>query len=444
MQEIVEQMDEVLFAARDSRRYVPKDIRSRMIETLLGQVEIKRRYYLDLETGKYVALLDEYLGISKRDRVSQGLATAASFLAVQGPSYRGASSALGEMLGYKALSHESIRRLILNVGETAKRWQQHRLKESEGRRKVRLLFVEADGYWVAMQKHKGRKGRKRRKRETRLMVAHEGWKPRSTGSKEYELLERTHHFELKAGDFWYDASLALYNKYDIDDKTMIVINGDRAPWIRKGVNYFPNAIYQVDRFHVKRDLKRYLECEHDLHNAMAAFDNGKPEELRRVLLQAAAKETDSKVKKGLTDLCKEIARIPDSFIDYRLRLEEMGYDVQGLRGMGSMESNVNRFSNRTKKRGRSWGMAGLEAITHSLVSQFEGRLASLTRHVSQLAGILDEQALKSRLGKIPGHVYADMEGAGWSAVPIMKVGTTRSGGMSKMFRGLLNTTPAMT
>lgn len=33
-------------------------------------------------------------------------------------------------------------------------------------------------------------------------------------------------------DSWEDASRHLYTHYDIDDQTQVVINGDRATWIR--------------------------------------------------------------------------------------------------------------------------------------------------------------------------------------------------------------------
>jgi len=65
---------------------------------------------------------------------------------------------------------------------------------------------------------------------------------------EYELLHKTYYASLELEEFWDEASRHLYCKYDIDNDTIVVINGDRAPWIREGVEYFPKAIYQSDRF----------------------------------------------------------------------------------------------------------------------------------------------------------------------------------------------------
>jgi len=57
---------------------------------------------------------------------------------------------------------------------------------------------------------------------------------------------------------------------------MVVINGDRAGWIRKGLEYFPRAMYQVDRFHLKRDLRTLLRGTQELYPALAGLERNKP------------------------------------------------------------------------------------------------------------------------------------------------------------------------
>lgn len=41
----------------------------------------------------------------------------------------------------------------------------------------------------------------------------------------------------------------------MDENTIVTINRDRASWIRQGVAYFPNAMYQVDRYHLIADVR---------------------------------------------------------------------------------------------------------------------------------------------------------------------------------------------
>lgn len=427
---VLEHMDATLLASRDSARYQPKDIRSRKLESLLGEIEIRRRYYWDREKQEHVALLDSMLGLGKRERVSKGLAVLAAVQAVIGPSYRGASEALSSLFGFKPVSHESIRQLMLRLGEAAEQERSQERNRCDGKKKVELLLVEADGYWVSMQQQK------KDRREARLMLAHEGWQPRTPGSSEYELVGRTHHFEITSGDFWYEASLHLYSRYDIDENTLVVINGDRAPWIRKAVEYFPNAIYQVDRFHVKRDVRRLLSGSSEMSEALEAFDRNQPEQFRAVLSRAASKQSDAKRKAAILELCREVERIPEAFRDYRTRLEEAGYDTTGLRGLGAIESNVDLFSNRTKKRGQSWKPKGLRAILHGLVKRFEDRLAEFAKHVSRLSNMMDEEQIKAKISEVKRQVVANVTGIRQTNTPVKDAGRIRSGGMSRLIRSL--------
>lgn len=439
LEAVLTQLDEHLFRTRDRKRYEVKEKRRRNLESLMGVVTINRRYYLDTETGLYVSLLDQALGLEKRSRVSGGLAVLGSLLSVLGPSFRAAREALGSLFGYKPLSHESLRQVAIRTGEAAEKLQRKRLRKPEGKKRVRLLMVEADGYWVSMQKNK------KRKQEVRLMLSHEGWKRRTPGSSEYALVERTHYFEPPAAhkatreDFWEAASRHLYSKYDINEGTLVVINGDRAGWIRKGIEYFPNAIYQVDRFHVKREIAQILrQTPAERKAALRAFDKSDVQELVCVLHKAMDKQADSKKRAKIRDLCNEIDRIPESFRDYRVRLEEMGYSTTGLRGLGAMESTVDKFSNRTKKRGRSWRPTGLRAILHGLVGYFENSLARLAEHASRLDGILDEAQLEANLERVRIETVNETLSTIRSAMPMMGAGTTRTGGMSKLARNISN------
>ncbi|HHY35713.1 MAG TPA: ISLre2 family transposase, partial [Firmicutes bacterium] len=258
-------LDEIAYELRDQSRYVVKDIRKGTIATLLGDVEYCRRYYFDRKTAGYVYLLDEALGMG-RGRISPGLAVVAAIQAVIGPSYRAARDGLKQLYGHQVVSHETIRQLILRLGEFLEKEEAGKREEPQGKRRVPVLFVEADGYWVSMQREKDRK--------VRMMVSHEGWQPRTPGSDEYELVNKSHYLEtdMQGEDFWDNASRHLCSVYDIDEKTLVIINGNRAKWIRKGVEYFPNAIYQVDRYHLKREVGDLLRDTRHLEEGLAAVD----------------------------------------------------------------------------------------------------------------------------------------------------------------------------
>jgi hypothetical protein len=168
------------------------------------------------------------------------------------------------------MSHETIRQLILRLGELMEKEEEKKREEANGTRRVPVLFVEADGYWCSMQEGK------KKSREMRMMVAHEGWEARTPSSREHGLVGKTHYLDLDSKDFWEKASRQLYSRYDIDENTAVVINGDRASWIRKGVEYFPKAIYQVDRFHIRRDLRRLLQGTKELKGCLKRWTRATP------------------------------------------------------------------------------------------------------------------------------------------------------------------------
>ena len=245
MQNALESIDDRVFKVRDKSRYRVKDIRDATVTTLFGDVTFRRRYYIDRETAEYKCLLDEALEFGGGGRISPALSAVAAIRAVIGPSYRAARDNLERFYGHRVLSHEGIRQIVLKVGKMIEADVIDRCKnQSEApRKKVSILFLESDGWWVPMQKGK------RRSREVKMLLSHEGWKRRSPGSSEYLLNEKTYYQDLESNsdEFWDMSTRHLYNKYDIDDDTLVVLNGDRAPWIKKGLEYFPNAMYQVDR-----------------------------------------------------------------------------------------------------------------------------------------------------------------------------------------------------
>ena len=115
-------------------------VRERRLVTRVGEVVIRRAYYVDPETGEYRFLLDEALGLPARERVSRGFkAEAVAEAAVR--SFRGAA------------------------------------------RKVTALFCEADGVVLHLQRgsregHRGQAGHHARRLGTAASVE---WRVRAQG-----------------------------------------------------------------------------------------------------------------------------------------------------------------------------------------------------------------------------------------------------------------------
>ena len=398
------------------------------ISTLFGDITFKRRYYKDTETERYVYLLDEVLGID--GGISPCLAAVAAAEGVIGPSYRAACNSLEELYGCQVISHETIRQLMIKAGKQIELEEKRKRQEPEGKKKVPIIFIEADGCFLHMQRQN------RRNQELKMILAHDGWENRTPGSKEYELLNKTYYASFELEEFWDEASRHIYCEYDIDDDTIVVINGDRAPWIREGVEYFPKAMYQADRFHVKRDLKQFLRGTEELSACLSAFDDSDVDLLIRSLASAVPKIKDKQRSKGAARLLEDILKMPDSFRDYRERLKDESCDTSKMRGMGAAESNVDRFSNRLKKRGQSWVPVGATAMAQSLIKYWSGSLGRYAEHVSKIREVLNPKKMQEKIKDASKNIAGEALRVKEGRIPIKGSGTTRSGGLSSLFNRL--------
>src|SRR5690606_29124200 len=100
-------------------------------------------------------------------------------------------------------SHEAIRQVLCQVGEVAKRDRDNQAVRSEGKRRLKALFIEVDGFNAYLQSR--RKTKRRRRRECKVAVVHEGWDVRQgQGRKaDYELKNPMYLPVFEEGEaFW--------------------------------------------------------------------------------------------------------------------------------------------------------------------------------------------------------------------------------------------------
>ncbi|WP_010530965.1 ISLre2 family transposase [Lentibacillus jeotgali] len=361
----LEDIDTWLMESRDHQRYKYKEKQPATIDTVFGPVTVERRKYTDREKGERVALLDQYLQFQGSDSLSPYLAELAVDWAVRGPSYRDARDRLQQLLGYQAMSHEQIRQKALHVQDV-----DHGVDE-EKRKKVDALFLEVDGIYTPLQNHQ------KERREVKVGIAHEGWEKRHPGSKDFELVNKTYYHTLENGEFfWETFSRQLYEQYDLNDDTPVIINGDGAPWIREGLAYFPQAIYNYDHYHLKKWIKAALgnRSKQERRKAYLAADDYEPAGLSAAVAEAEKAEMDEDKKDDIAALRTFILDNQEAIRDYRERLQEKGVETAWMRPMGSAESNMNFFSRRLKKMGYSWSVNGLDAMTRAIIHRFDGTL----------------------------------------------------------------------
>lgn len=430
---MLEVVDREILLRRDARRYKVRDLVASSMGTLLGtDVTFTRRRYLDIETGKHVYLLDKVLGLKPYQQTSPGLQAAMLTMAVTTSSYRKAAESLCRLLGFQAASHETIRQMVLETGHALEQAGAKERQDPQGRRKADVLVLETDGMMVSLQQEK------RRNVEEKVVTSHEGWKPRYPGSDSFALQNVRQFRTQEAEDFWEEASRWVYSHYDVDEDTLVLINGDRAGWIRRGVDYFPNAMYQVDRFHLKRDLKALFQSSPSTHRALLkALDGDDVTGATFVgrLAEAAGKLQDEKKREEALRLAKDLADVPEATVDYRLRLQARGVCTEGLRGLGAAESQVDRLSDRIKGRGRSWRPRGLAAMMELQCARNTGLFGKIVERIGTWykhhdAGVVSVKEVARRAVR---RVVRKMAPAFQATVPATVVGRTRSGGLSNLF-----------
>ncbi|MGM8365691.1 ISLre2 family transposase [Virgibacillus sp. W0181] len=351
MAKVLTEVDQIIAEGRDKTKFELKDKRKLSFESMFGSVELRRNYYRDRETGKYVYLLDQYLNFDGEQEISPVVQDLAIELAVTGVSYRQAEYAMEKLLGYPVISHEGIRQQLLNTEVVPKEKQP---LEND------VLFVEVDGLYTKSQE------KNKRGKELKIAATHQGWE---MNGKRAALKDKRHFIHRDKLPFWESFEQYLVDTYEYDPtRHQLVINGDGAKWITSCREYFRhNAIFVIDRFHVAREVQ-YIFRGHpryrEIRKKFAKYDA----EGFLTELNSAVGTIGHELKEGrLEDLINQLSQYPEALRDYRERLREKGIDTEGFRPMGSAEGTMSVFAKRLKN-GRSWCDIGLEKMSDAMVA----------------------------------------------------------------------------
>lgn len=276
------------------------------------------------------------------------------------------------------ISHTTIHRLVGRVvdryveeeaREVAEVFEEGVVPESEGR-VVSHLLVEGDGVNISLQREEDRRG------EIKVAIAYEGWQP--IGKGRYRLKEKTTYAGMMPGwELWESFSVLLAKRYDLGKVGQVIVGGDGAEWVKEGAEVL-GGIYQLDRFHLLRALRRGLRDDQvgSVYDACVVGDIARADEL----LRQAQAEVQGEAAQRLSELRGYILNNADGLRDYRL---EVGYQ-QGLRGLGTIESNIDKLvASRMKKRGMSWTKPGGDRMARLINLRERGDLCPWMKGVHQ-------------------------------------------------------------
>lgn len=375
---LLEAIDNALLAAKP-KGYKVAGFRLRTISLVLGDITFKRRLYVKATKKKKKGdgrfLLDEALNLRKNKRISGRLLKLAVSLATRLP-FRQTADVLKEA-GMATLSHMTVHKEVRRTGLEQKQIQDTlknnlfiKGKEPEGNKKrVPILFLEVDAAVISLQRSN------QDRLEIKLGIVYEGWE---TNGKTRRL--KNPHVIIGIFDdadaFWEAFNTEIAKLYELDEDTIMVLNGDGASWIQETAkDHLPGVIIQLDRYHLYRDLRNAFGKK-DAQGLIKALNEGQDQvflDTMESLIENAPNYQNQQQRQKLFNFCQKYR---DNLLDYRLRLPKKLEGIT-LYGMGVAETTVDKkIANRMKKRGMSWSKLGAVAMAALLTLKANGELTT--------------------------------------------------------------------
>jgi hypothetical protein len=363
--EVLEELDNELMQERDDGMKVIS-LKERWLTTIFGDIRIRRRLYRD-KGGDYRFLLDEKIGLEKGSHVSPGMKKLA-VLASTRYTFREVEQNIKAIFPW-GISHATVHNLAGKVvdfytveeeKEVNALFEDGVIPESKDKA-VSHLMVEADGVSVALQREKERRV------EVKVGIAHEGWQKIS--KERYKLKEKSVYSGIMSGDrFWRGFSLSLAKKYDLSRIGKVIVGGDGAPWVKRGVDML-GGLYELDKFHLKRALHRGLTNDALVEEIYQGCITGEITKVARLLIEAQEKADGDRAKE-IMKLRGYLMENCPGLRDYRLEV-----DGDSLRGLGAIEGNVDKLiADRMKKRGMGWTRRGADRMARLISLREMGEL----------------------------------------------------------------------
>jgi len=185
--------------------------RKRTIVTRFGEMTVERRLYRD-EKQEERFLLDEALGLEPRQVATPEVKEAVVALAAD-VSFEKAAAHLRSLTG-GVLSKSTVWRLLRRVGRAAQKAEEavgravyeRGYIPPPGEHRTRVLYVEADGVWVRLQREE------QEGMEIKVGIAYEGWERlRAKDREQYRLRNKRVYVHCVPGlSFWEGAMLAWW------------------------------------------------------------------------------------------------------------------------------------------------------------------------------------------------------------------------------------------
>lgn len=381
---LLESLDEMLMKEREKNIYRHKGYKQTTIKTLMGEVTFRRAIYevIDEENNevRYVYLLDKAIGFETIGLVSTNLAQKiVDSVAVS--SYRESAKNVSELCG-QSISHGGVWNVVKGLGEKLKSLKQQPI--TGGKKETKILFEEADGVWINMQ----RKDRPKecKKIEMKVAISYEGWK--TVGKNRRELVNKLAciGFE-KTEEFYKKKEKMIEREYNVDEIDMRILNGDGAGWIKNGLVDTVN--YQLDPFHKYQVAVRKVRNIEQRKTIISLLRENKIEKALEYIDAVAnsLEGADDKTVEKLRDLYTYYDNNREGLIPYQDRKLDLPKPPEGIEyfNLGTMEANIEQIiSHRMKKKKASWSKQGAMNLGEILALKACKRLNQTIKNMSRV------------------------------------------------------------
>lgn len=434
------QIDEYLMLNRDRERYISKQMRKTTVKTVYGEVEYRRRMYYDEKTGNYTYLLEDSMQMEKVGTVSTNLAKMIAEAVIDMP-YRKAATAISQNTGQVISSH-GVWNVAQQIGtlihaEERKNTEKLKAGQTDGAKESKIIFMESDGIYINMQKNK----KKVPSMELKASTVYDGWSSEGT---------RLHNKIIFAGmapaaSFNLKTEALTRSVFDTDAVELRILNGDGAAWIKN--TYDPDMIFQLDRYHIKQEIRRCIGEKHIRRRIYRQFENNKPDEMLETI-ETYINSIDDGTDEDKTDKAKRLytylSNNYDGLLPWQLQVGKIPEAPEGItyKSMGIQENqNCSYFCIRMKGRKMRWSESGADNMAKLIYTRENGMLdAVIEKSESKLllpvmepetdSEILSAAKIKNKIGT--GNKWMELI---QGDIPVLY---TANGAISNVIRNIIN------
>lgn len=318
----LEYAEDIIFKIKERKKQfesLEKD--ERKVVSIFGEVDFKRRYYLDKQTKERVYLLDEYFKIAPKERLLENVETRLIEEAIE-TNYEKA----GKTVAYKTeISKQTVMNKIselkINVDEP----------KVLNKKVVDTIYCIADEDHVHLQKGGIE--------EPRLIVVYDSI---LKNGKRTKLCNKKHFggvYKGRIDDLWEEVLTYLENTYDLKKVKNIYILGDGANWIKTGLEWLPKSINVLDKFHLmkavngivgkenKENKEEKTEYKRRIYRSFYSLDF---KETKEIVYEILAEEMEENVRKRKAKLLQYILNNKEGISNlYKYQKELHGCSAEG-------------------------------------------------------------------------------------------------------------------